>query len=110
MTDIVATESVLAGAPRIDGTRIGVHHVAERVLDAGASPADVAADYDLDLADVHRALTYYYDNLDEMRTVRERRTETASGLCEITPPARAVRGSDTDDPSDGIAHVPDGWV
>ena len=50
MTDIVTTERVLAGAPRIDGTRIGVHHVAERILDTDQSPADVAADYDLALA------------------------------------------------------------
>ena len=93
MTDVVTTESVLAGAPRIDGTRIGVHHIAGRVLDADQSPADVAADYDLALADVYRALTYYYDHLEEMQAVRERRNEVAHGLREITPPAaRLVHG------------------
>lgn len=96
MANIVSTEGVLAGAPRIDGTRIGVHHVAERVLDADRSPADVAAEYDLDLADVFRALTYYYDNPEEMRAVRERRRETGRGLREIEPP-RSIAGEPTEE-------------
>ena len=33
----------------------------------------VAAEYDLDIADVHRALTYYYDNPEEMRRVQAER-------------------------------------
>lgn len=90
MSDIVTTESVLAGAPRIGGTRIGVHHIAERVLDADQSPADVAADYDLELADVYRALTYYYDHPKEMQMIRERRDDVARGLREITPPTEVV--------------------
>lgn len=93
MTDIVTSQSVLAGAPRIDGTRIGVHHIAERVIDAGRSPAEVAADYDLNLADIYRALTYYYDHPKEMQTVRERRITVDSGLREITPPTRVSHGS-----------------
>ena len=85
MTEIVSDDDVLAGAPRIAGTRIGVHHVAERVIDGDEEPAAVASDYDLSLADVYRALTYYYDNHEEMRQVRERRNETKEGLRELTP-------------------------
>lgn len=85
MADIVSTDDVLAGAPRISGTRIGVHHISERVIDGDEDPAAVASDYDLSLADVHRALTYYYDNPDEMRQVRERRNELADGMREVTP-------------------------
>ena len=29
-------------------------------------PETVAVEFDLELADVYRALTYYYDNIDEM--------------------------------------------
>lgn len=65
MADIVATD--LGGAPRIDGRRIGVHHIVRRVIDAGEPPAQVAADYDLHLADVYRALAYYYDHPGELR-------------------------------------------
>jgi uncharacterized protein (DUF433 family) len=92
MSEIVSTPDTLGGAPRIEGRRIGVHHIAKQVLDAEVAPAQVAADYDLDLADVYRALTYYYDHPEEMQAVRERRTEIAHGLREITPPARLVHG------------------
>lgn len=62
-----------------------MHHVAERVIDGGEEPAAVASDYDLSLADAYRALTYYYDNQEEMQQVRERRNETREGLRELTP-------------------------
>lgn len=80
MTEIVSTDDTLGGAPRIDGRRIGVHHVVKRVLEDGTDPAQVAADYDLDLADIHRALTYYYDHPDEIRDVRERLTTPPDDL------------------------------
>ncbi|ACV13151.1 protein of unknown function DUF433 [Halorhabdus utahensis DSM 12940] len=70
MSEIVTTADVLDGAPRIEGRRIGVHHIAKRIIDAGESTEQVAADYDLDIADVHRALVYYYDHPDEMREVQ----------------------------------------
>lgn len=87
MSEIVSTDDVLGGAPRIEGRRIGVHHVARRVIDAGEPPERVAADYDLDIADVHRALAYYYDHADEMRTVQAERSAVADGL-------RVARGPD----------------
>ena len=70
MAEIVSTADTLGGAPRIKGRRIGVHHVAKRVIDAGESPEQVAADYDLDIADIYRALVYYYDHAEEMRRVQ----------------------------------------
>jgi hypothetical protein len=35
-------------------------------------PETVATEFDLDLADIHRALAYYY-NIEQMRTVRAER-------------------------------------
>lgn len=64
---IARDADVLGGEPRIDGTRVGVRHVAARVIDAGQSPAHVADQFDLPLAAVYEALSYYYANLDEMR-------------------------------------------
>jgi uncharacterized protein (DUF433 family) len=75
MTGIVSTDDTLGDEPRIDGRRIGVLHVAARVIDAGERPEDVAADHDLDLAAVHHALAYYYDHPDEMQTWREKKRE-----------------------------------
>lgn len=86
MGEIVSTEDVLGGAPRIEGRRIGVHHVASRVVDAGESPEQVAADYGLDLADVYRALAYYYDHPDEMRSVAAEREAIPDGLDVLRAP------------------------
>lgn len=86
MSAIVSTGDVLGGAPRIEGRRIGVHHVAARVIDAGEQPTQVAAEYDLDLADVHRALAYYYDHPEEMRRVRRRRRDVPDDVRVIRGP------------------------
>jgi len=64
---ITRDEDVLGGEPRVDGTRIGVRHVAARVVDTGQSPAHVADQLDVPLADVYEALSYYYAHIDEMR-------------------------------------------
>lgn len=66
---ITRDEDVLGGEPRIDGTRIGVRHVAARVVDNGRSPAHVADQLDIPLADVYEALSYYYAHIDEMRAL-----------------------------------------
>jgi uncharacterized protein (DUF433 family) len=37
------------------------------------NPETVSSKFDVELADVHLALSYYYDNVDEMNEWRERR-------------------------------------
>lgn len=69
MAEILSTPEVLGGKPRIEGRRIGVHHIVADVFDGGMSPERIAAEYDLDVADVYRAITYYYDNPEEIRTI-----------------------------------------
>jgi uncharacterized protein (DUF433 family) len=64
---IIRDEDVLGGEPRIDGTRIGVRHVAARVIEGGQSPATVADQFDVSLATVYEALSYYYEHVAEMR-------------------------------------------
>jgi len=66
---ITRDEDVLGGEPRINGTRVGVRHVATRVVDSRQSPAHVADQVDVSLADVYEALSYYYANIDEMRAL-----------------------------------------
>lgn len=73
MSEIVSTEGVMGGQPRIEGRRISVLQIVEWVHEGGMEPETVAAEFDLDMADVHRALTYYYDNIEEMASWRERR-------------------------------------
>lgn len=91
MTDIIRTEDVLGGEPRIDGTRIGVLDIYELVVDGEYSPADVADQLDRSLADVYTALAYYHDHPEEMRTLRREREELTRDLAsdELQPPEPA---------------------
>ncbi|MEF8886093.1 MAG: DUF433 domain-containing protein, partial [Haloarculaceae archaeon] len=59
MADIVRTDGVLGGDPRLDGTRVGVLHVYELVVAGDHSPADVADQFALSLGEVYPALAYY---------------------------------------------------
>jgi uncharacterized protein (DUF433 family) len=63
---ITRDEDILGGEPRIDGTRVGVRHVATRVIDSDATPAHVADQFDISLSQVYEALSYYYANVEEM--------------------------------------------
>lgn len=79
---IVRTEGVLGGQPRIAGRRIGVLDIYENVVGRGDDPETLAAQLDLDVADVYRALTYYYDNPREMELVRRERTAAVGAAQE----------------------------
>lgn len=88
MTSIVRSEEVLGGDPRIEGTRVGVLHVYELVVEGEHAPADVADQLDVSLADVYAALAYYHEHSEEMRSVRKRHNELSERLSEVavTPP------------------------
>lgn len=62
--------------PHLEGRRITVHFVKTQAEDRGPEPRTVADRHDIDIADVYRALTYYHDHPEEMRTV-ERQREAA---------------------------------
>jgi uncharacterized protein (DUF433 family) len=72
-TRIVTTPELLGGEPRIEGRRISVRQIYDWVEEAGLEPQAVADRYDLDVADIYRALTYYHDNPREMQAIRRRR-------------------------------------
>ena len=65
---IVATPGTNGGRPRIDGTRIRVQDVAVWSEEGGKTPAQIVAAYPhLTLAQVHAALSYYYDHREQIR-------------------------------------------
>lgn len=75
--------------PHIEGSRITVRHVYERVHGRGLRPETVAERYNLDIADVYHALAYYHEHPEEMREVEQRRDdaiESARDKTTITPP------------------------
>jgi uncharacterized protein (DUF433 family) len=70
---IVSSEdSQLHDEPHIEGSRITVRDVHERVEKRGVSPTRVAERYDLDVSTVYEALAYYHANPEEMRAVEAR--------------------------------------
>lgn len=88
MVEIVHTEDVLGGKPRVEGHRISVRQVAVMVREGDYSPDDVAEQLGLTLAEVYTALAYYYDNPEEMQAIEERREAIIEELREdaITGP------------------------
>ena len=57
------------GAPTIEGTGIRVQDVASAYEHSEYGPEEITQLYpDLTLGDVHRALAYYYDHIDEFRS------------------------------------------
>jgi uncharacterized protein (DUF433 family) len=89
---IVRDDDVLGGKPRIDGTRLGVLFVKERVEDGGLEPRALSDRYDIDIADVYRALAYYHDNPGEMREIEKKRQETIEEHRHLTTDPSEVKG------------------
>lgn len=79
--------------PHIRGRRVSVLQVYDRVTDLGRDPQTVADEYELSVADVHRALAYYYENEEEMETIRAHRERELD----------AVRDEIRDDRPDGVS-------
>ena len=69
---IETTPGVLGGKPRIVGRRISVEDIVVWRERLGKSVDEIATEYDLTLADVYAALTYYYDHQPEIdQRIRE---------------------------------------
>lgn len=67
MPQIVTTEDVLGGDPRIEDHRIGVYHVYQRYVEGNDTPEEIAAGYESSVAEIHAALAYASGNPEEMR-------------------------------------------
>ena len=63
---IAITPGVCGGKPRIAGRRITVANIAIWHERLGKSADAIATEYDLTLADVYAALTYYFDHRAEI--------------------------------------------
>ena len=70
--------------PHLEGRRITVQFIKEQIESRGLDPRTVADRHDLDVADVYRALTYYYDHLKEMRQVEHQRQSAVEEHAHLT--------------------------
>jgi uncharacterized protein (DUF433 family) len=82
---IEATPGVCGGKPRIAGRRITVQNVAVWHERMGKCADEIAAEYDLTLADVYAALTYYFDHREEIDAALRAEDEAAEAMREQTP-------------------------
>ena len=69
---IEMTQGIAGGKPRIAGRRITVQNVVMWHERMGKSIDEISEEHDLDIADIHAALTYYFDHREEIdKTMRE---------------------------------------
>lgn len=69
---IEVTLGVVGGKPRIAGHRITVQNIVIWHERLGLSADEIAGEYNLSLAEIYAALTYYYDHREVIdRTIRE---------------------------------------
>jgi uncharacterized protein (DUF433 family) len=96
------TPGVAGGKPRIAGRRITVQDVVTWHELLGKSVDEIAADYDLSLAEIHAALTYYFDHREQIDgTMRESeslveslRSQTPSKLQQRMSERATLRGQE----------------
>ena len=88
---IELTPETAGGKPRIRGRRITVQNIALWHERLGKSADEIAADYDVTLADVYAALAYYFDHREEI----DRRIAEDNGFAEAlrvgTPSKRSQK-------------------
>ena len=69
---IEITPGIAGGKPRIAGHRITVQDIVLWHERMGKSADEIATEYDLTLADIYAALTYYFDHREEInRSIKE---------------------------------------
>ena len=82
---IVRTEGICGGKPRIRNHRIRVQDIAYYSERCGWTPGRIATELDLTLGQVHAALSYYFDNIDEIRQDMRRSAELVERLASTMP-------------------------
>ena len=82
---IECSPEIAGGQPRIAGHRITVQNVAVWHERMGMSADEIAAEYDLSLADVYAALAYYFVHLAEIDKSIAEGDALAEALRQCTP-------------------------
>lgn len=77
---IVATDDVLGGKPRVEGTRVAVDQVGALLRVEGWSRETILSEFGLTAAELDAAVAYYDANDAEMQRLRDRRQDLATDL------------------------------
>ena len=100
---IVVRPGYCGGKPHVAGHRVKVQHIAVWHERLGKSPDEIAAEHPgLTLADVHAALTYYYDHQEQIDADMRTDQDYAAVLKAQSPPSlllqRLISGHAPSDP------------
>jgi len=79
------TPGIVGGKPRIAGHRITVHDIVTWHELQGRSVDEISADYDLTPAEIHSALTYYFDHREEINLAMRESEAFVESLRRQTP-------------------------
>ncbi|TKX67651.1 DUF433 domain-containing protein [Halorubrum sp. GN11GM_10-3_MGM] len=79
-------ESDIHDEPHIEGSRVTVQHIHERVEGRGLRPETVAERLNLSLADVYEALAYYHRHPEEMQAIEAHRRAVATDAKTLEKP------------------------
>jgi uncharacterized protein (DUF433 family) len=90
---VAGDESDIHDEPHVEGSRITVRYLHDRVEERGLRPETVADRHGLDLADVYTALAYYHDNPAEMTASRSAVNVSSRGR-QRRPPRHLPTGRD----------------
>lgn len=82
---IEITAGIAGGKPRIAGHRITVQNIVIWHERLGMSADEIAAEFDLSLADIYAALTYYFDHRTDIDRSIEEGNAFAESLRARTP-------------------------
>lgn len=82
---IEVTPGIAGGKPRVAGHRITVQNIAIWHERLGKGADEIAAEYELTLADVYAALAYYFDHRAEIDRSIEEGEAFAESLRQQTP-------------------------
>jgi uncharacterized protein (DUF433 family) len=84
-TYIVSSPDVRFGKPHISGRRVTVADIVLQYNRLGLSPEEIAVDYDLPLAAIHSALSYYYAHREEIEHSIASNAEALATLARERP-------------------------
>lgn len=95
--NVVSTEEVMGGEPRVKGTRISVRQIADMVDKTATSPEGIANRFDISEVAVYEALAYYHRKPEEFLRIRGERQEKERERSDemITSPEDIATVSDT---------------
>jgi len=79
-TQTAGVDEELLDEPHVEGRRISVLQLRDRVEERGETPQEVAEDLALDVAAVYQALAYYHTHKEDLEKIRERRDRETAAL------------------------------